>query len=422
MECVYVHSVSIVITQCALMACTMLLIEFRYDFRKTLCFCIPWSLGIICSSLFILHMTDAGFYHRIIVFIVTLPYFILTTVIAKYRNISLFFTYITSCMIAVITLTNGYAAAAHFNITWFDTVARSITLAVAALICYLIRKRYKHLTRTLKQGWVLLYTVPFGICISFLMWFNNREESGLKGLWLPYSLFLLGIFVYAIIFLYFDTIMEKHELQYNNQMISLQMTTLKNQLLVQSEAYAKIQVLKHDMRFEMQTMVELFRTGKRDEAETMYEKWLDTVDNTGEILCAEPYLNAVLSIYKRRADNAGLTFLIDSGLPADVNLDTTKLSIILSNALDNAIIAANEVKENSYIKVKLIKKGPQVGIEVRNSCITPVTFDSDGHPITQTPGHGLGTVSILNYIKEYGENAVLNYSHKDDEFRMQILV
>ena len=424
MTCLVTHCISIILTQITLTICTLFLIELRYDVKKTIFITVPSVLAIITTSVMVLCITDIHFYHRIVVGVATIPYFILTVVIVKERNLSVLFTYITICTIAIITLTNGYTAAACFDRPWADPIARILTLILAATICYIIRPRYIRLTQTLTQGWLLLYVPPLSICVAMLFWYMNETASILAYLWIPYSLFAIGIAIYAIIFLFFDEFLEKSELQYHNRLFSLQMSALKNQLASLDEYQNKNALVRHDMRHEMRTMIELFRTGKSEEAEVMYEKWLvDFEEANYDILCSEPYLNAVLSIYRRRAAAAGIEFDVDYCLPAKISIDTMKLSIILSNALENALIAASEQdRPTPYIKVKLLTVKNQIGIEIRNSCITPVRFNAMGYPIAQKHGNGLGTRSIVSYTKEISKSAVINFSYKNEEFVMQLLL
>lgn len=420
----FAYPLSMVITQSLLLLSTLLLIEHRYQLKKVIIISLGSVAAISAVSIIAFAVIGIDYYYRLVVFLVTLPYFIVAYYLAKNRTIHLLFTYMTISIVGCFTLTNGYVATHYLDNLWANPVIRLLSLGATAYLCYLIRVPYIRLTRTLKKGWLILYFPPAFICLAFLIWFTLFSEARVQNLWFPYALFILGVSIYGIIFLFFKTIHEKSELSYHSQMLNLQMTALKNQLEAQEECRIKTHLIKHDMRHEMQTMAELFRTGKNEEAELMYEKWQIDLNLTSyDFLCAEPYLNATLSIYRWRAENKGIHFAIHSNLPASLDIDAVKLSLILSNSLENAFFAAMKVEPpHSYVKIKLIKTDQHIGFELRNSCAMPVDFDSDGYPITPVSGHGLGTRSIAAYAKEFGSGTILNFSYKDGEFLMQLLV
>ncbi|MCL2254712.1 MAG: hypothetical protein FWC09_09735, partial [Lachnospiraceae bacterium] len=352
--------IAMLVTQSLLLFSTLLLIVRRYDNKKVIRICII-SILVICSfSIVVNNWVGFDYYYRVVIFVVTIPYFIVSFFIAKDRNLSLLFTYATISMIGCISVANGYVTTIYFNNPWSNTLMRFLSLSLFSYLCYLIRGPYIRLTHVLKRGWLLLYITPTFICVAFLIWFDGLvPEMPFNNLWFPYTLFSFGVIIYGIIFLFFKVEQEKFELEYNTGLLNLQMSALKNQFDVFEENRNEMRLLQHDMRHAMETITELFRTGNHDEAELMYLKWQDDLgEATGRLLCSEPYLNAALSIYKRRAESLGVNFIVGSTLPAVMDIDTVKLSIILSNALENAVAAASMVKtDESYVKVKLLRSG-----------------------------------------------------------------
>ena len=140
------------------------------------------------------------------------------------------------------------------------------------------------------------------------------------------------------------------------------------------------------------------------------------------MFCADPVLNAALSLFKRRAEDKGIRFKIDSQLSNTLDVDTIKLSVVLSNALENAITAADKVqnREGRTVNVKFVYTGSQFGFEIINSCAEPAEFDDEGIPVTRKAGHGVGVRSIVMFAKE--NNALLDFKCIDSRFTMRLVI
>ncbi len=205
--------------------------------------------------------------------------------------------------------------------------------------------------------------------------------------------------------------------------LSLQMDAMREKLDADKKHLDDMEILRHDMRHEMGVIMELVNTGKIDEAKAVYEDWQESLSAT-EIkpMCAEPVLNAVFARAKRKADEMNIRLYVNSDIPASLPIDTIKLSVILSNALENAITATNKVAEQSKraITVKLVHKQEQIGLKVSNPYAEPVTFDSKGIPVTSKAGHGIGVRSIAAFAEE--RDYPLNFCLEDEKFVMRLVM
>ena len=112
-----------------------------------------------------------------------------------------------------------------------------------------------------------------------------------------------------------------------------------------------------------------------------------------------PIINAALSIYLRRAEEAGLQVSQKVNLPADMGTDENELAVLLSNLLENALLAAR--KAGGRLALVLQHSGSQCVLELTNTAPLPLELGQDGLPRTSRRGHGLGMLSLRNFLSKY---------------------
>lgn len=265
--------------------------------------------------------------------------------------------------------------------------------------------------------WVLY---SFGSAFSFFIAALLRWQDVGALLYMAMLLFILwsfGVLCYTIINMH-----EKATQAHQSETLQLQMDALREQIDEEKKHWGDMEALRHEMRQEMGVIMELFRTNKASEAEAVYADWQNTLqDATNVKLCAEPMLNAVLTRFARRARDKNIHLHIDSKIPEECPIDTIKLSVMVANALENAINATDEIKQTNkrIIRVKLIWENDQIGLEVINPCAAPVEFDGKGLPISNKRGHGVGVRSIAAFAHDNG--SLLDFNYSRGMFTMRLL-
>ncbi len=248
-------------------------------------------------------------------------------------------------------------------------------------------------------------------------------------LYLALMLFILwsfGVLCFTIINTH-----EKAAQEHNAETLVLQMNAMREQTDAEKRHREDTEILHHDMRHEMGLIMELFRTGKDAEAEAVYAGWRNSLSGAvPAALCAEPVLNAVFSRFERKGAEKNIRLYVNSNIPDTLPIDTIGLSVIASNALENALAATDKVPEQDKrtIRVKLIYSGPQsgphsglqIGLEVTNPCAAPVEFDDRGLPVTNQSGHGIGVRSIAAFAEDNGY--LLNFSYTEGKCTMQLVM
>lgn len=91
--------------------------------------------------------------------------------------------------------------------------------------------------------------------------------------------------------------------------------------------------------------------------------------------CTAPVLNAMFSAYFKKAQQNNIQVEAHLSFPEKLPVDEAGLSLVLANALENAIHACKQLPEEQRRIVCRAIHYPRLMIEVVNSCNAPVALD-----------------------------------------------
>ena len=118
--------------------------------------------------------------------------------------------------------------------------------------------------------------------------------------------------------------------------------------------------------------------------------------------CKNTLINAALTVYFARAKELSIPVTATIDLPEEL-FCSSDLSIVLSNLVENALIASQKQPPSArHIVVMTMCQGNVVNVLVKNRFDAPVEFDEDGLPVTHVRGHGLGMKSLARFRDKYG--------------------
>ena len=219
----------------------------------------------------------------------------------------------------------------------------------------------------------------------------------------------------------FTSIKNEMEARHNAQLFALQLSALQSRMEAVKAAEDAIRLERHDLRHRLQAAAELVTRGDKDAALDFLEAAQKRLDDQKAIRwCRPPVLDAVFSSYFDQAQNQGIPVEAKIALPDELPVDEGELAIVAANALENAIHANLELPgERRRIRCKMVSS-PGVMLEISNPCAGDVVFDSNGLPVTQKEGHGLGVQSISAFCRKHG--AVCQFDLTDGWFRLRLVL
>ena len=271
-------------------------------------------------------------------------------------------------------------------------------------------------------GWCFA-VLPLGFCISPLV---SLIERPLMYTWtdriIRYFLLIWGFTIYRYA-LYMGQRMERMQSdQHMNELLTQQLHALEDHAALQNARAEGVRRARHDLRHYNRLLATLIDSGKTDEA----RKLIEAQDQ--ELLvpplityCDSPIVNAALTVYVQQAKKDGIPIACKVKLndPDRSREGDNDLAILLSNTIENAIIASRKQPEDRReIIFSLAYIAPQYVFSLENRFDTRLNFGSDGLPVTSERGHGTGMVSLRKFAEKYG--ADVDFEQKDGVVRLMM--
>lgn len=286
-----------------------------------------------------------------------------------------------------------------------------------------MRRSFLCLAAIIQRGWLTLALIPCSL-LAFSVVLVTYPTSFAQNPTGVIFLYLLGIVIIIIYFAIFQFLFMQYRFQTTKQDLEILKIQNKNlQEKIARDAAATEQSLfdKHDALHRYQTIVSLLDGGQTSEAINYIVQFVSQMEaETSTIYCKDVLLNATLSSYFGQAKKACITLETYLSLPDTLPVDSGEFSIVIANALENAIKACCLLpEENRRIVFQCIYK-PKLMLKISNPCKEKIDFSEDGVPLSGEKEHGFGTRSIIAFCKKYG--ALYSFTAENGWFRLKIML
>ncbi len=213
---------------------------------------------------------------------------------------------------------------------------------------------------------------------------------------------------------------EQRQTNQNLRRMEEQVTALSEYNRMVKESHEKIAVMRHDLRHSYRLIYMMISEGKIDGACRYIERQEKLLGETSvKTFCSQPLINVALLVYVRRAENFGIKVRHRINLPEKLSIDESDLALLISNLLENAIIASlRQPKNRREISINVQNVDEQFVLEISNLFDGTVKFDEKNMPRTSREGHGLGMVSVKNFADRYG--AYTDFSYEGGVFKVML--
>lgn len=411
-------------------ACTVtmaaLLIRRRYPLKATV-----WSLCAGGAVIFLvngllLNMLGYHSYLPFIPFSGLVPMVILAVLLSDYRDGRLLFSILTAFAYGMIIVSAGAVA----FILSGGSVA--VDLAVRALcfapLIILVRRYFRSVFFDIlliqHRGWYWMSLLPLSFYLSFYF-LTSYPVSIMER---PENLFALAalevqlIMAYVFAYFLFTRFLRQQQLEAGVRVLETQIKAMEAQVEATAEAEERCRIHRHDTRHFTHSLTALLAAGDTAQALSMIGDFQALLEAAPpRQYCLNPTVNAVLSYYLGRAEQAGVAVDCRLNLPRELPVNALEVGTVVANAVENALHACACMPPQAPRRIRVAGAGgPQLLIEVGNTFAGQVLFDKSGLPATDVPGHGDGTRSIAAFAKRH--RALLDYSAEAGWFRLRILI
>lgn len=297
----------------------------------------------------------------------------------------------------------------------------------------LIHKEYRDKTEKMTGRELALMSAPlFSIAVgqgAFYFVVDAYEKTTGQYIWNHYSAYtLIQAFFMLVAFGAMLTVIVSYQRIRNSQrkeredvVLSGQIREMKRHINEVEKLYLDIRSLKHDMRNHIMTLEKLC---ERDEEADAYLTQLkkEVCEVAPETSSGNPVIDVILREKHKEAEEKNIAFTNRFHFPADTKCNAFDVSVILHNALNNAMEAAGEC-ENPCISVSTCRRKNAFLIEIKNSVSEKRNIDEEsGLPLTTKQGkdHGFGLINIRKVARKYhGDIAI---EQKEGEFGLIVML
>lgn len=186
------------------------------------------------------------------------------------------------------------------------------------------------------------------------------------------------------------------ELHINNQVLHYQEL---------NKHHTELKIFRHDIKNRLVSLMAMIKEGETDKAIQIMENNLDWLDeaNSNIVNSGNPIIDAILQSKLHTAKEKEVTLQISTKLAEEITVDELELGIVLGNALDNAIEAAEKVpnKGKRYVRLSLMSTEDRISVSIEN----PVAENIDTENLKTTKSdkgkHGYGIKSIKTIVQKY---------------------
>jgi len=311
----------------------------------------------------------------------------------------------------------------------YDAVEGCIMAGIMLLLITVFHKVYvsKNEKMTIKEALLLMLPSVAGVFnYRLLLYFNSIDTREIDIS--PYDLisfifYLVSYTALVAVIYFYEQIKAGQRREKEAAMLSVQTDNIRDYISGAESLYRDIRAIRHDMRNHLAVLESLHERGENEAFENYLAEARERIGSDSGIASGDPVTDVILTEKQSEAAKRGITFDCDFHYPADFSGGALDMSIILNNALNNAIEAAEKCSENARnIAISSMRKKNAFVITITNSCTgadlsggeLPATTKSDRE------NHGFGLVNIKNTAEKYGGGIEIDC--KDGIFTLTVML
>ena len=311
---------------------------------------------------------------------------------------------------------------------------------IIALRC--IVKAYAGQSTEMSKKELLMLTVPSLACTAGQMiimnyrysyWYLSQNDSSVK--WNTYDalIFLycaVSFVTIAVVIVLYRNIRAGQEEKMQSKLLGVQIDSVRRHIEQVENMYRDISSVRHDMANHLFTLEKLYEENEIEEARAYSAQIKETLTEiAGEIKSGNPVTDVILLEVKEEAERRGISFRSEFYYPADSKVNAFDISVILHNALQNALENV-ENSENAHIYIRSYQKKNAYIIEISNSysgvlqwneqsgLLLTMKEKTDGQGYGQSHGYGLS--NIRRIARKYCGD--IDIMQADGEFRLNVML
>lgn len=378
-------------------------------------------VGLVC--LMVIRIFGSGIAKQVYPLFVHLPLIIFLILYYKYPFMSSMISTLSAYLFCQISNWVGLAVLSITHMERCYYIARIITTVITfILLIYFVCPTTATIFAKDRRSLYIFGFLPFVYYIfdyvatkfSSLLYTGNKAVVEFMG-------FILCISYLVFIFIYFKEYEQKQEISQYNNLMEIQLLSVQNEIEQVRQSKKMLSILRHDMRHHLNVVLSQLYKGNTELAIDYITNIEDTFDKTVFVtFCKNEMVNSILSIYQTRFVQRKMNLICDISITEQLPCSDIAFCAILSNALENSMHALEMVEDgNRWAKLRISRKDQHILLRLENPTAKIPQF-SDGAPVSEKKGHGIGVKSIIYYVEKLKGQCY--FSIVDDCFLLRIII
>ncbi|WP_196427163.1 sensor histidine kinase [Paenibacillus woosongensis] len=287
-----------------------------------------------------------------------------------------------------------------------------------AFILVRVTKAYGNGTLT-AWHWIFLFCCPFISIICIVQLSTNLLFRTNPVLFPITSTGLLMI--NFLMFVLCDRVVCVQSIQNKSRLLEQQNAYYVNQYFLTKEMQEESIKFQHDFKNILLGLRAKLQSGESEKGIKELDQLLGNIEkplgisNNGNII-----IDSIINYKSQVAAKNNIPFYLDVNIPPRLDLDTTLISVLLGNALDNAIEACKEKNNsNGYIKIQLHYLNESLFIRISNPYVNVIRTNIHGEICSSKSARsrGIGLKSIKKLVDD--NQGLLEISYNNNIFQVR---
>ena len=197
----------------------------------------------------------------------------------------------------------------------------------------------------------------------------------------------------------------------------------ESQLKNMEQSTAAWKKLRHDLKNHFIVLKGMLDLGEEEQAKIYLDDFIQNeFGNKQEVQSGNTAIDSILNYKMLEAEQYSVMLDLDVQIPEQLAVSSQAMSVILGNAIDNAIEAAKETEERRVSVIVQYTKG-RLLIQISNPYSGELHLGTSGEYLTkkaEKENHGFGLKSIKDVVEKSG--GVMNIEAKEGRFILTILL
>ncbi len=357
-------------------------------------FCITLVYLIINIPIVMLLCNTVAFY------LLTLNY---SSSIKKRISAVLLIYLILMCVEMLVALLSGYT---NFPIAAQNNYSSVWGLACAKILSYAVVIAMSNF-KNIKKGdaisplyWLCTFLIPI---ISLYLLLLLFQVGNLSTWQLITSVAFMSFLNFSVFFMY-DAIGATMSDKLTNLLIAQQHKYYDEQFKIMRISLKNTNSIVHDLRNHIMVLRSYALKDDNGNILAYLSKMGNNLTYMKQYASSQNLeIDSILNFKIQEAEQKGIKVLLDLSIPNSVDFPAFDAAIILGNLLDNAIKAAGEAGEKSYIDIKIKYDRGRLAIVIANPFVGNILKDNDSLMTTKKNAcqHGIGLSNVRNALIKY---------------------